>query len=393
MKHKISFAAAVVAAAALGAGGVLAATGTGLKVTPSAANAQTATVSQVTCSGSSADSATLSGAISALPEGGTLVIEGTCDLTQPLVLAAGRTYEGSTGDGSNDGVGTVLDQHFTGSYLVANDAYANKQASAGTGDPLTVQDLAIACDSSATNGLVLMAWQVIVSHVDVTGCDSGIVDTNTDAAGTAIPATGTSVNSRFDDNFIQNSASHGFWVDDSGNAVTDGFFDDDQVASSGQNAVELDNAAGWNVTGNHLYNDTQDGIYASRMWGTTISDNYIEDFGDKQSSGSWFGIFGANQCGIGSTIDDNMIFNDGGEGTSASYTYLGVSQNSSDCAGLLTVNGNVIYDQTAGNKATGMDFQGNGSSASLVIGSAGNVIRGVATTRTTSGSDVSIGGE
>jgi hypothetical protein len=227
---------------------------------------------------------------------------------------------------------------------VANDAYPSKQASAGTGDPLTVQDLAIACDSSATNGLVLMAWQVIVSHVDVTGCDSGIVDTNTDAAGTAIPASDTSVNSRFDDNLVQNSASHGFWVDDSGNAVTDGFFDDNQVAASGQNAVELDNAAGWNVTGNHLYNDTQDGIYAS-------------------------------------------------EGTSASYTYLGVSQNSSDCAGLLTVNGNVIYDQTAGNKATGMDFQGNGSSASLVIGSAGNVIRGVATTRTTSGSDVSIGGE
>lgn len=73
-----------------------------------------------------------------------------------------------------------------------------------------------------------------------------------------------------------------------------------------------------------------------------------------------------------------MIFYDGGEGTSASYTYLGVSQNSSDCSGSLTVNGNVIYDQTAGNKATGMDFQGNGTSASLVIGSAGNLIRGVA---------------
>jgi hypothetical protein len=67
-----------------------------------------------------------------------------------------------------------LAQHFTGNYVVANDAYASKQASAGTGDPLTVQDLAIACDSSATDGLVLMAWQVIVSHVDVTGCDSGI---------------------------------------------------------------------------------------------------------------------------------------------------------------------------------------------------------------------------
>jgi hypothetical protein len=31
------------------------------------------------------------------------------------------------------------------------------------------------CDSAATDGLVLMAWQVNVNHIDVSGCDSGIV--------------------------------------------------------------------------------------------------------------------------------------------------------------------------------------------------------------------------
>jgi hypothetical protein len=378
----------------VGAAGALAAAGAGLLTSRPGASAQTsAAVTQVTCSGGSGDSATLSSAIGGVPQGGTLVIAGTCYLTQPLVLSSGRTYEGTTGDGSGDGVGTVLAQHFSGKYLVAGDAYADNTASDGTGDPLTVQDLAVNCDSTATDGLVLMAWQVNVNHVDVTGCASGIVDTNTDAAGTAIPSGHTSVNSRFDDNFIQNSADYGFYVDDTANAVTDGFFDDNQVANSGENAVELTNAAGWNVVGNHLYGDTQDGIYASRLWGATISDNYIEDFGDSQSSGTWYGIAASNQCGIGSTIDDNMIFNDGGETSGGTYEYLGVSQNSSGCAGYLTVNGNTIYDQTSANQATGMDFQGNRSAGSLTIGSAGNIIRGVATARTTSGSDVTIGGE
>jgi parallel beta-helix repeat protein len=389
MSHKIRYVA--IAAAA----GGLAIAGTTLAEARAEVGAQTSTaVTQVSCSGQSGDSTTLSNAIAAVPEGGTLAIAGTCYLTQPLVLTAGKTYEGTTGDGANDGVGTVLSQHFSGGYLVANDAYAGNTASDGTGLPLTVQDLAINCDSSSTDGLVVMAWQVNVNHVDATGCESGIVDTNSDAAGQAMPSGHTSVNSRFDDNFLQDNADYGFYVDDTQNAVTDGFFDDNQVASSGENAVELDNAAGWNIAGNHLYGDKQDGIYANRMWGSTISDNYIEDFGDGQSSGSWYGILGTNQCGIGSTIDDNMIFNDGGqETTSASYVYLAVSQNSSDCSGFLTVNGNVIYDQTAKNTATGMDFRGNGTADSLTIGSAGNIARGVATSRTTSGADVFIGGE
>jgi hypothetical protein len=378
--------------------GALAAVIVSLLQSPSRVSAQTSTaVTQVTCSDASGDSTTLSDAIAGMPQGGTLFIAGTCYLTEPLVLTGGLTYEGTTGNGANDGIGTVLAQHFSGSYLVANDAYANNTASDGTGAPLTVQDLAINCDSSSTDGLVLMAWQVIVDHVDVSGCESGIVDTNMDAAGTAIPSGDTSVNSRFDDNFIQDSADYGFYVDDSGNAVTDGFFEDNLVAGSSLNQVELDNAAGWNVSGNHLYLDSastsEDGIYANRLFGTTINDNYIENFGVDQTSGSWYGILATNQCNIGSTIDDNKVFNDKGESTALSYYYLAVTQNSSDCAGYLTVNGNVIYDETTGNNATGMYFKGNGTACSLTIGSAGNIIEGVATQRATSGSDVCIGGE
>lgn len=389
MSHKPRYVVIAVVA------GCLAIAGTALAEARTQVSAQTSTaVTQVTCSGQSGDSTTLSNAIAAVPEGGTLVIAGTCYLTQPLVLAAGKTYEGTTGDGGNDGVGTVLSQHFSGGYLVANDAYAGNTASDGTGLPLTVQDLAINCDSSSTNGLVVMAWQVNVTHLDVTDCESGIVDTDLDAAGQAIPSGHTSVNSRFDDNFLEEDADYGFYVDDTQNAVTDGFFDDNLVADSGETAVEIDNAAGWNIAGNHLYGDAQDGIYANRMWATTVSDNYIEDFGDGQSSGSWYGILGTNQCGIGSAMDGNKIFNDGGEKiTSVSYVYLAVSQNSSGCSGLLTVTGNVIYDQTAKSTATGMDFSGNGSAGSLTIGSAGNIIRGVATGRATSGTDVFIGGE
>jgi hypothetical protein len=86
--------------------------------------------------------------------------------------------------------------------------------------------------------------------VDVNGCGgSGIVHTNTPATGGAI--TNTSVNSRFDNDFVSNSGLYGFENYDSRNSVTDGYFDDNQIASSGQDAIHLDNAVGWHVSWYH----------------------------------------------------------------------------------------------------------------------------------------------
>jgi hypothetical protein len=350
-------------------------------------------LNQVACTGRAGDSAALRTAIAKMTDGSTLVISGTCYLTQPLVLTAGRTYEGTTGNGTSDG--TLLVQHFPlGNryhYLVANQAYAYDRARSGTGSALTIQDLGLSCRSRTDSGLVLLAWQAIVDHVDVTGCGNGIVDTSQDRSGTPLRPGQTSVNSRFDDNFISGSAHYGFYVEDPGNAVTDGFFQDNLVAGSGQAAIRLENSAGWNISGNHLYTDAGDAIDASRLWGTTISGNYIEDFGAGRTAGTWYGILGGNQCGSGSTIDNNLIFNLSRPGSTATFDYLAVTQNSAHCTGYLTVTGNVINAKTPGSRGTGLYFHGNGAGGGLIVGAAGNVVAGV--TRQVSQAGASVSGQ
>ena len=149
----------------------------------------------VTCKDRSTDAATLQRAINSSPVGAAIEFQGgTCLLTTGLTLLADRTYTGE------NTTGTVLQQDGSASYILASSAYVDNSTS--TGDPLSIRDLTVACDGSgSTDGIILLNWQADVENVDVSDCGgSGIVDTNTNASGGAI--TNTSVNSRFDNNFI-----------------------------------------------------------------------------------------------------------------------------------------------------------------------------------------------
>jgi len=291
---------------------------------------------------------------------------GTCLLTKGLTLPGDRTYTG----GST--TGTVLKQDGSAAYVLASTSYVNSVST--TGDPLAIRDLTIDCDGSgSTDGIILLNWQVDVEHVDVSNCGgSGIVDTNTGANGHAI--SNTSVNSRFDNNFITNSGRYGFQIIDSGNSVTDGFLDDNQIASSGADAVNMQNAEGWDISGNHLYDVTQNALNLARIYGTTVSGNYVEDFGDGQTSGTWYGLVARAQDGPGSTITGNKIFNLHGETTGASYVYVGIVATNSG-TGFAAVTGNTI--QGSRQSDVGLFFAGGGNP--LKITASGNNITGVGT--------------
>ncbi len=250
---------------------------------------------------------------------------GTCLLTQGISLPGDRTYTGGAT------TGTVLKQGAHLAYMLASAAYVGNSSTTGT--PLAIRDLTVSCDGSGgTDGIIVLNWQTDVQHVDVSGCGgSGIVDTNTTANGQAI--TNTSVNSRFDNNLISGSGQYGFEVSDSGNAVSDGFLEGNQIASSAKDAIHIDNAAGWVVSGNHVYGDHQDGIYADRLFGTTISDNYVEDFGAGQHSGTWYGIAGAASGTVGSAISGNKVFNIRGETAGARYIYIAVQAGGGQAGG------------------------------------------------------------
>ena len=287
----------------------------------------------ITCADAASDADRLQRAIDASPPRAVIEISGTCLLTRGIILLANRTY---TGDGRT---ATMLRQDAPMPYVMASAGFVRNNST--TGAPLTIEQLTISCSGQGhTNGIVVLNWQVDVQQTDVTNCGgSGIVDTSQTADGSTI--TNTSVNSRFSDNFIVGSRINGFEVLDNGNSVTDGFLVNNQIASSGQAAVAMQNAAGWNISGNHLYDDVGNGIMAGRLFGTTISGNFIEDFASRRSAGTWYGIAGSAQDGDGSTIFGNSVFNDLGEQGRASHVYIAILKTNSG-TGHVSVTGNVI---------------------------------------------------
>jgi Right handed beta helix region len=356
MRSCCALSAVIVAAMIAGCGSV---------ATMSQPRSITSSVVTATCTGSVSDAASLQRAINLSAVGSLIEIKGpVCLLVAGITFLGDRTYAGYST------TGTVLKQAGPMRYVLASAAYTASSRYAG--EPVAIRDLTVQCNGSgSTNGIVVLNWQVNVQEVDVNDCGgSGIVDTNTTANGHAI--NNTSVNSRFDDNFISGSGRYGFFVQDSENSVTDGFLDGNQIASSGLDAIHLQNAAGWDVSGNHVYADSQNAIYADRLFGTTISNNYIEDFGATQRSGTWYGIVATVQGSIGSTIFNNKIFNDKGESPSARYIYLGVTGVNFG-AGYLSVTGNVI----TGVQASDVGLSFNGGANKLVVASSGNQVANV----------------
>lgn len=323
-----------------------------------------------TCTNSVSDAVTLQRAIDSSAVGSLIEIKGpVCLIVRGITFLSDRTYTGY------NTTGTILKQDGAMDYVLASQAYTDN--SAYTDDPVTIRDLTIQCNSSGnTDGIIVLNWQADVEGVDVEDCGgSGIVDTNTTANGHAI--NNTSVNSRFDNNFISDSHGYGFEVQDSDNSVTDGFFDNNEVAQSGLDAIHLENAAGWNITGNNLYLDSRNGIYADRLFRTTISDNHVEDFGVTQSSGTWYGIVGTVQGGgVGSTISNNNISNDMTEGHGAKYIYFCITRTNYG-TGYLSVTGNVIVGVRTSD--VGLSFSGEPNK--LVVASSGNEVSNVGTVK------------
>jgi hypothetical protein len=372
----------VLACLALGSGVALGAcSSTSVNASPAASGAASGPppgAVGVTCRDNDGDAGRIQAAIGKSKPGALIQITGgTCLLTAGLVLPGNRTYAG----GST--TGTVLKQAAPMAFVLASLDYVDNSTT--TGDPLQIRNLTVACDGSGnTDGVVILNWQANVDQVDVHGCGgSGIVDTSVPENGR--PISNTSVNSRFENDFITGSGRYGFAVIDPVNAVTDGFFTDNQVAGSGSAAVYLQNAEGWNITGNHLYGDSADGIDANRLYGTTISSNYVEDFGVGKGSGTWYGITGTAQDGPGSVLLGNKVFNVSSAQAGAGRVYISVTAANSG-TGHLSVYGNVVQTVSGSDKA----FYFNGSPGRLAVAFSGNQVSGPGTASAT-GAGVSLG--
>lgn len=312
-----------------------------------------------TCTGTG-DSARLQSAINASSSGDEIVISGTCVLTAPLSLRGNRTYRGdsrATTLTMANGVNLPA--------LVATDGYLTNTSY--TGEPVTIRDLTLdgnrGANPSAGSTLVIRSWLTTVENLTVqNSTGNGILVTNTSRGGTTI--SNSQVNGTIRNVFVTSSGANGIYIEDSGGGVTDWNLLENWIADSGQSGIKTQNAAGWVIERNHVYGNGAAGIHANRLFATSISDNYIEDFVTD-------GISVTVQGDAASAIAGNKLFQFKGTGT----TFLAVNQVNYG-SGQLVVTGNTVRGKGTG---TGLSYQRG--SYPLTVTSSGNNVSGVTTAR------------
>jgi len=325
-------------------------------------------VLNVTCVDATQDTATLRNAIAQSHTGDAIHIHEVCLVNQTIVLSGNRTYSGDSR------TGTIIRQADGSNLpaLLASDSWALD--SAATGEPIRIAHLTLdgnSANNARTNALVIRSWLTVIEDLQVENAPGdGIQITN--LSKNNVPLQNTQVNGTLSDCFITGSGGNGIHVVDTGNSVTDWNLLDSWVATSGQSAILMDNAAGWRIAGNHLYGVPQHGIFASRCYATAIESNYIEDFGDSGGKGNtWYGIACTVQGGAASVLSANKVFQFNGEPPSGSFVYIGVPQVNYGTGALDVVN-NTIFG-AGGASDTGLSYQLGAGAGLLVLSRANNV--------------------
>ncbi|MEJ2887909.1 right-handed parallel beta-helix repeat-containing protein [Actinomycetospora aeridis] len=329
----------------------------------------------VRCANAVGDAASINEAIARSPEGAEIVLSGTCALSETITLRGDRAYRGESR------TGTVLRQSDGADLpaLLASDSWVDDDR--GTGPPFTVRDMTLDGNragntGSATDGLVIRSWKTSVEGLDVEAFGgSGIRVTDRSADGNALDS--TQVNGRIVGNVITGSGRHGVQVDDSGNGVTDWQLADNWIADSGLDGVHVDNSAGWMINRNHVYGVGNNAIWADRLYGTTISDNYVEGFGEI-GTGIWYGIGLQVNGGAASTVANNRVFALEGEREGSTYRYIGVARVNYG-VGVLAVSGNTVRG-IPGARGVGLYYSA-GEGGGLDLTSVGNAVTDLAAPR------------
>lgn len=338
-----------------------------------------AAVVDVTCKNATADTSALNTAISGSNVGDQIAIHGTCLINGIIVLDGDRSYVGDSR------TGTVI-QQAPGSNLpamLASDSWmSGYQYPAYTGDPIRIAHLTLDGNSAANSGttaLVIRSWMTVVEDLYIENAPVDGIQVTSVSQGN-VSLTNSEVNGRISNVFITGSGANGVHIVDPVNSVTDWDLLDSWIASSGQSAIMMDNAAGWKIRGNHVYGNPANGIFANRCWQTAIDGNLIEDFGHLGGAGNtYYGIGCTVNGGPGSVISNNKVNQEsphGGDAPTGTLVYIGV-QNVNYGTGAVNVVDNIIIGASGAN-TTGISLNaGNGNSLQAMVNS--NNIQSVAT--------------
>ncbi|WP_248964578.1 right-handed parallel beta-helix repeat-containing protein [Sphaerisporangium perillae] len=263
-----------------------------------------ATRVDATCANTADDAKTMQAAIDSSKDGDEVVFKGPCLINATITLLDRRTYRGDAK------AGTVIKQA-DGANLPAMLASESWVTDAEySSDTVRIERLTLdgnRDNNTGTVGLMLRSWNARVYDVDIYGAPSdGIRISNPSKNGTLLR--NTMVNSVISDVDIEGAGGSGLKVVDPGNSVTDWTFQRSWIGFSGASAIESDNAAGWTFSDLHLYGTPKHAIDAHRCFGTSIQNNYIEDFGGEGAANqTYYGVRCDLQGEANTTISNNRI--------------------------------------------------------------------------------------
>jgi hypothetical protein len=259
-----------------------------------------------TCANTVADAATIQAAIDGSHEGDEIVFKGPCLINATVVLLDRRTYRGDAK------AGAVIKQADGANLpaMLASESWAKDLDHSS--ETVRVERLTLdgnRDNNTGTVGLMLRSWDTRVYDVDIFGAPTdGIRVTNPSKNGTLLR--NTMVNSIISDVYIEGAGNAGIKVVDPGNSATDWTLQRSWIGFSGGSAIEMDNAAGWILSDLHLYGTPKHGIDAHRCFGTSIANNYVEDFGGEGAADqTYYGIRCDLQGEAATTVSNNRIHN------------------------------------------------------------------------------------
>jgi hypothetical protein len=236
------------------------------------------------------DARAIQAAIAASPGGTVWFPPGVYAVSKTIVLLSGSTYRGSNNlectiqqKPNANLIAVVADQNFLENRLA-------------TSQSVQIEDLGIDGNSASNkhgHGIVLMSERCLIRHVLVSNTpDSGIVLSDKNARGSV--CLNNAVENRIEESTISHPGQYGVWlVDTHGSGrVTDGYLLNNVVTYCGGSfAFRIERSAGWFIANNHVYHNSQNGIYLSHVAGLFFYCNEVDNFGVTSTPpGSYTGV-------------------------------------------------------------------------------------------------------
>lgn len=331
---------------------------------------------QVPCHNASTDAADINWAILNSAVGDEIVISGTCQINQVIRLLGDRSYRGTSR------TGTILKQADGANLMaiLATDTYLDERE--WTGTPVSIRGMTLDGNSqmnqlALTNGIILRSWLSVVEDMYITDMSNDGIHLAFHSANNPEMVT-SQVNGCISGNLINESGRYGVFGE---LGVTDWNLVDNWIAFSGADGLHLEDVAGWVIERNHIYGVPHNAIHAEHLFGTSISDNYIEGFGETEEIGEWYGIYATIQGGAASTISDNRIFNigpnrEGPNNPNSIYRYIATTVNYE--TGIITLTGNTLRGMKTGDE---YGFYLTATGHKLTVVSLGNAVIDIRTPR------------